>query len=185
MIVFSKPPTEPEWILPTVTNTHEARLAGRKRGYDEACEEKQELTQMHTRRFNKKAKIDGSFQVALNASNACIDPAPHEVLAGAGDWKFEPLVEDNNLLTADDVPPSESVDVEKVISILIEAMNASSQRAESPEPPARPHQHRPTSPLSDSCHRTPFIRKSVGGPCRGRTDPGLRKWVMCKNHVEE
>lgn len=190
MILVSNSPSDSEWLLPTVTNNYEARLARRKRSLDEACEEKQELTKMHTRRSNKKTKVEGSLQDVLNASNAsnaCIDRAPHEVLAGAGDWIFEPLqvVEDNELVTGDTAPSHEAVDVGKVISILLAAISASRRRDESPEPPARSHRPHPTSPLSNSYYRTPFIRKSVGGPRRGRIEPGLRKWVMCKNHVEE
>jgi hypothetical protein len=184
----------PEWILPVTTNNYEARLPGRKRGHEEVCEETQDLMVTCTRRPNKKPKLDGSFRDVSNASNASLEQrAPHEFLADAGDWKFEPLVDHNLVLEEDsqqDVPldpkPSnDPVDVGKVIAILLEAMKASNQRMETPEPPDRSYQRHPTSPLSDPSYRAPFVRKSVGGPCRGRTDPGLRRWVVSKNHIEE
>lgn len=186
MIVFSQPFSDPEWILPTVTNCQEIHLVGRKRGHDEGCEEKQELKQMHTRCPNKKAKLEGSLQDVSNASNTRPDLwAPHEILADASDWKFEPLVEQRDVIMEEDIPQKGLVDVDRVVAILLEAMSGPSCRAQSLEPPANSYQRHPTSPLSNSDRRMPFIRKSVGGPLRGRTDPGLRRWVVCKNHVEE
>ncbi|KAF8495324.1 hypothetical protein JB92DRAFT_1110667 [Gautieria morchelliformis] len=194
MIAVPQSSPTPEWILPATSNNCEARLPGRKRGHDEVCEETQELMVMGTRRPNKKPKLECSFRDVSNTSNACIDSrAPHEFLAGAGDWKFEPLVDHTLVLEEesqqddplDPKPSSDTVDVDKVIAILLEAMKPSNQRMYSPEPSDRSYQRGPTSPLSDSSHRTPFVRKSVGGPCRGRTDPGLRRWVVSKNHIED
>ena len=196
MIVVSQPSPTLEWILPTTTNNHKVSLPGRKRGRDEACEEIQELTAMCTKHPNKKTKIEDTLWDVSNASDACIDTrAPHEFLEGASDWKFEPLVKHNalsdegvqrsDLVDGDNSLPNEPVDVAKVIAILLEAMKSSSQGNGSPELPASSYRRHPTSPLSDSFHRAPFIRKSVGGPCRGRIDPGLWRWVVCNNHLEE
>lgn len=195
MILVSQPPSTPEWILPASTNNYDVGLAGRKRGCDETNEGKQGLTIMCARPPNKRTRLGDAFRNVSNTSNACNDSrAPHEFLGGAADWKFEPLVKQSAVsdtdsqdhdLDGDNSPPSQPVDVEKVVAILLEAMRSSNQRTETPEPPARSYQHYPTSPLSDSFCRTPFVRKSVGGPCRGRTDPGLRRWVVCRNHLEE
>ncbi|KAF8574569.1 hypothetical protein K439DRAFT_1624222 [Ramaria rubella] len=197
MTLVSPPFSTPEWIFPTITNKYEPRLASRKRCYDaDRDEQNQENTEMHSREANKKAKLMEPLRNVSNASNASVNArAPQEFMAGTGDWRYEPHGHDEAIFNQGDDyeddadAPAKPVDVEKVIAILLNAINASHQKSTSElgdvVPCARSYHRQPTSPLSDSSVRTPFVRKSVGGGCRGRLEPGLKKWVLCKNHVQE
>lgn len=186
MTLVSQPLSTLEWCFPTITNKYEARRAGRKRGHDAECEGEQ-LEHMDLRGPTKKPKVadsPGSVSNVSNASNnmALEAMAPHEPLAGADDWRYEPRMPDSvqNEFPLEEEP--EPIDVEKVIAILLQALNPPSTK---PDPPMRSCRPYPTSPLSNSPDRVPFVRKSVGGPCPGKPDLSLQKWVLSKNHYEE
>ena len=181
MTLVSQPLSTPEWCFPTFASNYESRLAGRKRGLDEGEEEHNDL-----RGPNKKAKVADLLKNMSNVSNTSDNMslearAPHETLAGADDWRYEPIIPDSaeNEFQLEEPEP---IDVEKVIAILLEALNPPIAKPDPPKPSYRP---RPTSPLSNSPDRVPFVRKSVRGACPGRLDPSLQKWVLSKNHYEE
>jgi hypothetical protein len=95
-------------------------------------------------------------------------------------------------------------EIEQVISILVDALSSTrtllpatppednSKEAGHPERIVLPSNSpsvqtptfsvRPTSPLSNSPDRVPFVRKVIGGSCAGKTEQSLCRWVLYRNH---
>ncbi|KAF8521219.1 hypothetical protein BU17DRAFT_88119 [Hysterangium stoloniferum] len=169
-----------QWNFSAITNYRGSdRVAGRKRSRDVDDENENESMCHHesnlrgsSKKFRVKDVLDASslmsaFDGAFSHPESVKDGVP---------------VQDNNAITA---TATEALEVAKVIAILLDTLDKKKSQQLLPSPQASPHRRLPTSPLSDSPYRAPFVRKEVGGVCRGRVEPGLQKWLLRKNHMDE
>ena len=190
MAVVSHPALSPEWSFPSPINPFDAPTfgshidldhtsvhhipIGHKRCAHEIDWDDEELGQRVDSRA-KKAK-----------TSQCHSVEPHQLHRESA----SPAVQAPSTVPS---PPQ----IEQVISIIVDALTSSTSTTSSGTPPDPPitvlssnvpvkptisSHPTPTSPLSNSPNRAPFVRKVIGGSCAGKTEPSLYRWVLCKNH---
>lgn len=171
MAVLSESSVSMSWPFPSITNNYDdpRKVVKRKRSYEHlgkvGCDEDQHLARYSHKRLRVTTVSD--------ASNI-----PHSLHA-----------EEYDRHGCADNPPlsTNSADVANFLALLLDGLNKHS-KIESPSEilrPLSPYQRRPTSPLSQSPYRQPFIRKRVGGHCNGRVEPSLQRWVLYNRHIQE
>jgi hypothetical protein len=179
MATISHPLALTQWTFPAMCNYRDSdRMASRKRSRDVDDESENGNIFHHEnslRGASKKARVHDAFDASsiMGAFDASLSRADDRI-------KDDGLVQD---YVNESTAATEALEVAKVIAILLDTLD----KKTSEYIPSRPNPYKrlPTSPLSDSPHRAPFVRKVVGGVCAGRVDQGLQKWLLRKNHIDK
>jgi hypothetical protein len=194
MAVVSHPALSPEWSFPSPINPFDAPtfsthvdlehtsaphipIVHKRRAHEIDWDDQDMGPRVESRA--KKAKTLPCLAVDPHQLHRDCDPSTVQVTQSTTP---SPPIEDvisiivdaltSNVSTTQ-TTPSNSPPPEAPITVLsstVPAKRISSTRAA------------PTSPLSESPNRIPFVRKVIGGSCAGKREPRLYRWVLCKNH---
>jgi len=172
-----------EWSFPAITHYRGSdRVAGLKRCRDVDDDNENEpmchdenCLRGASKKFRVKDVLDASS--LMSAFHGSLSPRE-----SAERIKDDVPIVDNNAMTA---TATGALEVAKVIAILLDTLDKTKSDKLLPPPQASPYRRLPTSPLSNSPYRAPYVRKQVGGVCRGRVEPGLQKWLLRKNHMDD
>lgn len=193
MAVVSHPALSAEWSFPTPINPFDAPSFNPHADLDHTSVH--HIPIVHKRRAHEidwddedlGQKVESRAKKAKTSS--CLSVEPHQLHRES----VSPAAQAAPLT-------SQSPQIEQVISIIVDALTSNTSTTETTpssapsDPPitvlssnvpvtsVSSFRSTPTSPLSDSPDRAPFVRKVIGGSCAGKTEPSLYRWVLCKNH---
>ena len=190
MAVVSQPALSAEWSFPSSVNPYDApafgphiELADHTAVHQLQVANKRRAHELEWDDEDSGERLDSSLKKSKKSMSRTVDP--HQ-LHGEN--------------PAQGVPPAAPPPhIEQVISILVDALTSSGPTPPMmalgclPEPPITVLSSTvpssfpiprtvPTSPLSNCPNRAPFVRKTIGGSCAGKSEASLCRWVLCKNH---
>ncbi|GJJ08734.1 hypothetical protein Clacol_002953 [Clathrus columnatus] len=169
MAIISEHSASTSWPFPSITNNYDDPSRAVKR--------KRVLEKVDYNGGQGSSRISRKRVRTVNVSDASNLPHTLHIV----DHDQHDRV-DSQVLSAD------SIDVANFLALLLDGLNKKAKlelTSSEAVKPLSPYQRRPTSPLAQSPHRQPFVRKQVGGHCHGRVEPSLQRWVLYKNHIDE